>query len=273
MDKNFYREIAEMSEEALQELNHYESTGITGDVFDKIRAVGTPCLDGDKINASIKSDLPIRDHLKFQRAIFSVVKLSTLSGGVGKNQEIRLSLETIKNTFRALVANTTIKSPQTVFYSWQSSLPNKTNRGLIKDCLEKALKEINRDLSIESRVSLDSDTSNTPGSPDIIHTILKKIDTSSIFIADVSIVNMEQPNSNVMFELGYAMKVLGDANIVMVFNDSYGATKDLPFDLGFKRQMIYSCSEIEEDMSQIRKLLVQKLKSAIEVILFPSDSR
>ena len=146
-------------------------------------------------------------------------------------------------------------------------MPNKTNRGLIRDCLDKAISEINKGLSIESRVTLDSDTSNTPGSPDIINTILEKIDSSQIFVADVSLVNASQPNANVMFELGYAMKTLGDQNIIMVFNESHGATKDLPFDLGFKRQMIYSCSSSEEDMASVRRSLTSKLKSAISLIL------
>ena len=35
-----------------------------------------------------------------------------------------------------------------VFYSWQSDLPSKTNRGLIRDALDKACKEVERDLEL-----------------------------------------------------------------------------------------------------------------------------
>ena len=35
-----------------------------------------------------------------------------------------------------------------VFYSWQSDLPNSTNRGFIQDALEKAAKAIERDDTI-----------------------------------------------------------------------------------------------------------------------------
>lgn len=31
---------------------------------------------------------------------------------------------------------------RTVFYSWQSDLPNATNRGFIEDCLDRALEEL-----------------------------------------------------------------------------------------------------------------------------------
>lgn len=267
MENSFYLELAEMAQEALDELDRYESTGQSGAVFDKIRAVGVPCLDGKKISQSVKDDLPIRDQLEFQRAIFSMANLSSLSGGRGNNQNIRSHISYVLNKAAALSSRSRKTKTLKIFYSWQATLPNKTNRGLIRDCLDKAISEINKGLSIESRVTLDSDTSNTPGSPDIINTILEKIDSSQIFVADVSLVNASQPNANVMFELGYAMKTLGDQNIIMVFNESHGATKDLPFDLGFKRQMIYSCSSSEEDMASVRRSLTSKLKSAISLIL------
>jgi hypothetical protein len=267
MDNSFYLELSEMAQEALDALDRYESTGQSGDVFDKIRAVGVPCLDGQKISQSVKDDLPIRDQLEFQRAIFSMANLSSLTGGRGKNSNIRAQISYVLSKSKTLSSRSKKTKTLKIFYSWQATLPSKTNRGLIRDCLDKAISEINKGLSIESRVSLDSDTSNTPGSPDIINTILEKIDSSQIFVADVSLVNTSQPNANVMFELGYAMKTLGDQNIIMVFNENYGATKDLPFDLGFKRQMLYSCSDSEEDMSSIRKPLTSKLKSAISLIL------
>ncbi len=257
-----------MANEALQALSHYETTGNTGPVFEKIRAVASPCLDGRKINQTVKSDLPLRDQHNFEQAILSISNLSALNGGRGKNQGVRYWLEYVKNKTQDLASKTTLEIPEEikVFYSWQVQLPNKTNRGLIKDSLGKAIKEMNKDISIESRVSMDSDTSNTPGSPDIINTILEKIDSSSVFVADVSFIKDKQPNSNVMFELGYAMKALGDSKIIMIFNENFGDKKDLPFDLGFKRQIIYSCSE-NSDISEQRKQLMNRLKSSVKLIL------
>ncbi|MCX6584088.1 MAG: hypothetical protein NT166_28275 [Candidatus Aminicenantes bacterium] len=271
MEANFYRVLSEMAQEAIQELERYEASGDDKKVFDKIRAVAAPCLDGQKINQSIKDDLQIRDHYDFQKIILSISRLNSLSRSRGNNKGIKSCLEYVRSKANQLFSEKIKSNQLTVFYSWQASLPSKTNRGLIRECLEKAIKDINKDISIESRVSLDSDTSNTPGSPDIIHTILKKIDSSSVFVADVSLINKLQPNSNVMFELGYATKALGDKNIVMVFNENFGEAKDLPFDLGLKRQTMYRCTESEEDMPLVRKKLTGILKSAISLILQNSD--
>jgi hypothetical protein len=55
---------------------------------------------------------------------------------------------------------------------------------------------------------------------------------------DVSIIDNNFPNDNVMLEFGYALKYLETSKVFMLFNDAYGSTKNLPFDLGFKRQII-----------------------------------
>ena len=101
-----------------------------------------------------------------------------------------------------------------VFYSWQSDLPNKTNRGLIEDALRKACKELSAEY--EEAIRVDSGIDGEAGSPDIAATILNKIDAATVVVADVSIIGIAPvtgsnpparrplPNGNVMFELGYA---------------------------------------------------------------------
>ena len=74
-----------------------------------------------------------------------------------------------------------------VFYSWQTDLPNSTNRGLIQSALESAAKSIRDDDSIKIEPVIDRDTIGVPGAPDIADTILAKIEKSQIFVADVSI--------------------------------------------------------------------------------------
>ena len=69
-----------------------------------------------------------------------------------------------------------VSSAATVFYSWQSDLPNSTNRGFIGDCLERAIKELRADPNLQVDPCLDRDTQNVPGSPDIATTIFDKID-------------------------------------------------------------------------------------------------
>ena len=76
----------------------------------------------------------------------------------------------------------------TVFYSWQSDLPNKTNRGFISDILERSFKEI-QNSNFEVELALDRDTKDIPGSPNIVNTIIDKIRKCDIFVADISIIH------------------------------------------------------------------------------------
>lgn len=273
MDKKFYDELIEAINYSLMLLDTYKKDGFHKGVnatqlFDSIRSIGLACMDGDKINIYVKQDIPLKKQAEFSREIYNIARFSVLGGGVDGTFQISNSLNKVQQIIEEINSNKLNKSikPQKVFYSWQSSLPNKTNRNLIKDSLEKALKEINKELSVDERIELDSDTKNTVGSPDIVHTIMNKIDNSDIFIADVSIIKGTTPNPNVMLELGYALKTLGDKKIIMLFNDAFGNTKDLPFDLGFKRQMIYSCTE-NDNIPEVRIKLISNLKNALTAIL------
>jgi hypothetical protein len=44
-----------------------------------------------------------------------------------------------------------------VFYSWQSDLPNKTNRGFIQQALENAAARFVKDTSVEVEPVIDRD--------------------------------------------------------------------------------------------------------------------
>ena len=122
-----------------------------------------------------------------------------------------------------------------VFYSWESDLPNKTNRGLIEDAIEQAVKGLN--IKAERALRIDSDTKDEPGSPNIPAVIFTKIPTSAIFVGDVSIVQSEEtkgrrtPNPNVLIELGFAAYALGWERVIMVMNTHFGPVTFLPFDL------------------------------------------
>lgn len=69
-------------------------------------------------------------------------------------------------------------SRASVFYSWQSDLPSKSNRGLIQDALEKAAKRLRADGSLGIEPVVDRDTQGIAGSPDIHAAILLKIAAS-----------------------------------------------------------------------------------------------
>lgn len=159
-----------------------------------------------------------------------------------------------------------------VFYSWQSDLPNATNRGFIQSALENAVKSIRDDETIKVEPVIDRDTAGVPGSPDIADTILTKIGKSQIFVADVSIINnkgktRKTPNPNVLLELGYAMKTLGLDRIIMVMNTAYGNPELLPFDLRMRRVVTYEIKENEIEKADQRKKLASIFESGIRAII------
>ena len=51
----------------------------------------------------------------------------------------------------------------TVFYSWQSDLPE--TRGVIQWALNKATKNLNHDLDLDEPLRVDQDTEGVPGWP------------------------------------------------------------------------------------------------------------
>lgn len=158
-----------------------------------------------------------------------------------------------------------------VFYSWQSDLPNSTNRGFIQTALENAAKAIRNDDSIEVEPVIDRDTSNVPGSPDIAGTIFSKIDQASVFVCDVSIINNGTttrpcPNPNVLIELGYALKVLGPEKVIMVLNSAFGGPELLPFDLRMRRAITYQMP-LESSRAEERRKLEAYLTDALRTIL------
>lgn len=153
----------------------------------------------------------------------------------------------------------------TIFFSWQSDLPNSDNRNFIEDVIKKSIKELNQnDFSLA--LSIDKDTNQLAGSPDIANSILTKISKSSAFIADISIINdnssdRKMPNPNVLFELGYAVKQLGWENVICLFNTDSGSLEELPFDLRNRRVLTYSIKN--KVKSDEKKKLIQIFKGII----------
>lgn len=159
-----------------------------------------------------------------------------------------------------------------VFYSWQSDLPNATNRGFIQSALEDATGKIAADNSVAIEPVVDRDTQNVPGAPDIASTIFTKITGADVFVADVSIVTRAEnmrptPNPNVLIELGYALKSLGHERIILIFNKSFGKIEELPFDLRTRRILIYEMLESAKGRAPERQKLEAQLDSAIRSAL------
>lgn len=161
---------------------------------------------------------------------------------------------------------------RTLFYSWQSDLPNSTNRGLIQKALESAAKALFKEGTVDVEPVIERDTQGIPGAPDIAKAIFEKIDAADVFVADVSLINGKfggklTPNPNVLVELGYALGVLGDARIILVANTAYGDIKELPFDLRMRRTVPYCAIEGAEDIAPVRNDLQIKLRVALAAAL------
>ena len=93
-----------------------------------------------------------------------------------------------------------------VFWSWQS--PGNIDRYLVRDALSEAIEKLKQDKEVEDAprdLHLDHDIKNVPGSPDLVRTILGKIEKSEVVVADVTIVGRTPEgkyliNSNVAIE-------------------------------------------------------------------------
>lgn len=153
-----------------------------------------------------------------------------------------------------------------IFYSWQSDLPSNTNRGFIEECIKEAIKMLKKTYNFSLEIKIDKDTKNETGTPDIVNTIFNKIERAKIFVADISIVNSNSegrktPNPNVLLELGYAAKVVGWERIICVFNKDFGEFEDLPFDLRFRRPLVYNLKD--KNKSEVRKSVAKVICDTI----------
>lgn len=167
---------------------------------------------------------------------------------------------------------------QTVFYSWQSDSPSKSNRNFIQDALDKAVKALASKGNIAVDPVVDRDTRDVAGAPKIVDTILAKIDTAAAFVADVTLVaktpgktaqdRKALPNPNVMLELGYALKTLGDKRLILLTNTAFGRIEAAPFDLLGRRLTPYHLAKEhlgnDAESQIIRKKVKDKLAEDLE---------
>lgn len=152
----------------------------------------------------------------------------------------------------------------TIFFSWQTDLPNNTNRSLIKQSLDIAIKNLSEKSLKGISFLYDESTYGEVGAPDIGETIINKISKSDIFICDISIINKnskfrKSPNPNVMFELGYAASSLGWDKIICIFDSANGKIDRLPFDINHRRILPYLSTSPD-----VKKALAVSIQNAIE---------
>jgi len=160
-----------------------------------------------------------------------------------------------------------------IFYSWQSDLPEIDNKKYIGSCLSKALAKLKKEMEFSVEYVIDRSTNNRIGTIDIVQTIFNKINVAKLFIADVSIINhrnrkyRKTSNPNVLIELGYAVRTIGWENIICVFNTKYGSPEDIPFDIRNRRLLLYNS---DNDKSVLINDLYHIIKGR-NVAQVPSD--
>ncbi|MFZ6864377.1 TIR domain-containing protein [Undibacterium sp. Ji67W] len=162
---------------------------------------------------------------------------------------------------------------RTVFYSWQADSQSNLNRNVIEKAIESAIKRSNASIEdTQKKYYFDKDILNQPGSPDINEVLLRKIDQCSVFVSDVTPIAEIQngkaiPNSNVLFETGYAVGKKGLNRVILIMNSHEHAVEKLPFDLKTKAILKYELSN--EDLNQEGKKsdIVKNLSSGIKTTL------
>ena len=257
------RQRIEKSVEALDLFITDMNNGNGNNLSDHKHTLWLIFFENEQFSNVFKDKIPIDKLGKFASELRQFVMNPMSSSDQYQNYAMFLTrLKTV------IIENCKLKNFR-IFYSWQSDLPNNTNRSFIQNAIQDAIEELNEENHWE--LFIDQDTRGECGSPDIANTILKKIDNSDIFIADVTAIsNKEQkliPNPNVLFELGYSFKSVGDGKVIMVCNIAYGDVENLPFDLGLKRQLIYNCKQDEQEKSKIRKELKDQLKRKSQEIV------
>lgn len=135
------------------------------------------------------------------------------------------------------------KTKFTIFFSWQSDL--KGNKKVIKDSL---LAECQKQKEKNGyQLEIDEATRNLPGSPKIEDAILKKISSTDIFVCDITPVascgRKLMPNSNVIFELGFALHALGEKRVILLAKKGDWDVNDMPFDFNHRRIGFFSSAK------------------------------
>ncbi|MBK6718935.1 hypothetical protein [Novosphingobium sp.] len=169
---------------------------------------------------------------------------------------------------------------QTVFWSWQSDQPSRETRNIIRDALVSALDRIAIEMEEAERPEIDHDTKDAPGSPDIVATILAKIQQAAVFVADVTPIAVSDggkqvANPNVLIELGYAKRALGTERVITVWNTALtnARPEDLPFDMRHRRGPVAfalppgsTTDELRKVRTDLTKQLEQRIRASLGAV-------
>ena len=138
-----------------------------------------------------------------------------------------------------------------LFFSWQSE--DTKSRKLLDTALQNAIEALSDKGII---LEIDHSTLGESGIPSIDQTILRKIDSCDIFLADItpvcnyqqilgngSQVTKEVPNPNVLLELGYAMSALGVGYVIVTAHQGKWIPANMPFDINHRTIYSFTSSD------------------------------
>lgn len=171
----------------------------------------------------------------------------------------------------------------TVFFSWQSDLPQAPTTRAIRKALRDAFSEIEAQHDVH--LELDEATRNVPGAGNIPFEIARKIEAADIFVCDITTVATMQtvtgetetkkslPNPNVTFELGFAVAHVGWYRSILLFNEELAKMENLPFDFDHQRITKYKMIDDKEKIKATQADLRSVLRVALEHIVLESPKR
>jgi hypothetical protein len=170
----------------------------------------------------------------------------------------------------------------TIFFSWQLDTLPEWGRNFIERALTAAIKKLLADLTVEEAIrneglTVDRDTRNVAGTPPIVDTIFKKIDSARAFLADITFVGKRldgrpTPNPNVLLEYGWALRAHGYSRIITVMNTAYGEPSDLTLPFNMKhltRPITYELPKGADDATKqrVRAGLESALRGKLKMII------
>lgn len=137
-----------------------------------------------------------------------------------------------------------------LFYSWQSD--EKRARNLIEKSLKRVVEKFKKS---GINLILSQDSRGQKGAQNISMGILKLINKANMFLADLTPVTSYTgkeglklcPNSNVMFEYGYAMRALGEDRCTQyVFLKKDWNMALMPFDINQRTTLLLKEADLED---------------------------
>lgn len=269
MDAQDLQQIVELCDNALGILRQQDTYSEPKEPFPTtaMNDIAKTLLDKGSLTQEVRKVIAIKDQGPLTTAALNLGVSSWQNGMAfqqhsGKVSAVRQILQS--NIDRLNSIKTSV--PHVVFYSWQSDLPNNTNRGFIERAIEIAIKKVAADGQVEPRI--DQGAMDTAGSQSLHATILRKIESCGVFVADVSIVSGQggrHCNSNVMYELGYATNFLGEDRVLLICNTEYGDIEDLPFDIKHKYVLAYKVS-VDDEKAKARERLAAMIEDKIRPI-------